>query len=67
MAICPDHISNGAIHAVIREADGVATLEDLAAYRAWVTWWRMHGDSEAALRSALITIDAMAARLEVAA
>jgi hypothetical protein len=30
----------------MRLMDGHGTVEDLIAYRAWITWWRMNGDTE---------------------
>jgi hypothetical protein len=42
----PEHIAQPAHAAAARLSAGQGTVEDLIAYRAWITWWRMNGDTE---------------------
>jgi hypothetical protein len=46
----PAHIAQPATAAAVRLMEGQGTVVDLIAYRAWITWWRMNGDTEENLR-----------------
>jgi hypothetical protein len=62
----PEHIAQGATRAVTRFLSGHGTVDDLTAYRAWITWWRMNGDSEENLAEAIMRADTWATRFGLA-
>jgi hypothetical protein len=55
-----------AIIAFAHMVDGVATITDLTAYRAWMTYCRMTGSPDAALAGARAVASDCALRLGVA-
>lgn len=63
-----DHVDTmafAAAHAFGRMVDEVATVEDLAAYRTWMTYCRMRGDPEHTLVGAVNVAAQWAERLGV--
>jgi hypothetical protein len=62
----PDALDTAAVWAFSRYVDGMATVEDLHAYRAWITRHRMTGIAEADLKTSVAVADALARKLGVA-
>jgi hypothetical protein len=61
-----DPLGEAAVMAFAHHVDGVATVEDLNAYRAWITRHRLGGISEADLKSSVAVANHMARKLGVA-
>jgi hypothetical protein len=62
----PNTLDEGAVLAFAHHVDGVATIEDLTVYRAWITRHRLEGISERDLKSSVAVADHMARMLGVA-
>lgn len=60
-----DDMSYAAAVAFTRMVDNCATVEDLAAYRTWMTYCRMRGDHEHTLIGAIAVSEDYARRLGV--
>ena len=60
-----DDMSYAAARAFAAMVDEVATVEDLAAYRTWMTYCRMRGDPEHTLIGAVSVSEHWAERLGV--
>jgi hypothetical protein len=59
-------MDEAAVTAFAHHVDGVATLADLCAYRAWIARHRLEGVSEHELRTSVAVADDMAKSLGVA-
>jgi hypothetical protein len=62
----PDPVGRAAVVAFAHIVDDCATVEDLTAYRAWVTWLRLTGASDYEVQSSLDVADWLARKLGVA-
>jgi hypothetical protein len=60
-----DASDEAAVVAFGHHVDGVATLDDLCAYRAWIARHRLEGVSEGELQSSVAVANDMAAKLGV--
>lgn len=61
----PEHIAAPATRAAFAFAAGKGTVEDVAAYRAWITWWRLSGDTDENLQGPIQRANIWAAKLGV--
>ena len=59
----PERIARPANAAARRLSMGQGTVEDLTAYRAWITWWRMNGDTEENLQGPIQRANVWAIKL----
>jgi hypothetical protein len=60
-----DPLGYNAVIAFTHHVDGTATVEDLNAYRAWITFHRISGASEADLKTSVAVANNMARKLGV--
>ena len=63
-AIAPRKISQAASAGMHRLLDGRGTQADLIAYRAWITWCRLHDDTDETLSAAIAAAEKFARELE---
>jgi hypothetical protein len=64
IVIAPRKISHPASVGMHRLLDGKGTQADLIAYRAWITWCRLHGDDDETLSSAIRAAEKFERQLE---
>jgi hypothetical protein len=63
--VAPFHIARPASQAYHRMLGKHGTPDDVATYRAWITWLRLHGGNEEALAYAVRTADRFAKQMGI--